>query len=68
MNGIWAALVAVATICLPAATGCTNLNHWEGPRYRDDPVVSDLRSPAGGNLRGGAELPSSPIAAGRQVN
>lgn len=27
------------------ASGCQGLNHWDGPHYRDDPVVSQIDSP-----------------------
>jgi hypothetical protein len=41
-SGARLAFPVVAALGLLANSGCTNLNHWDGPRYRDDPVVSEV--------------------------
>jgi len=34
-------MTCLAGLALLPGLGCSRLNLWEGPNYRDDPVVSD---------------------------
>ncbi len=38
-------LSGLAGLALLPGLGCSRLNLWEGPSYRDDPVVSDTGTP-----------------------
>lgn len=42
----WVRLLSLLTLAGISllASGCQGLNHWDGPHYRDDPVVSQIDS------------------------
>jgi len=40
-------LLSLGVLCTLAGGGCSRLNLWEGPNYRDDPVVSETTRESG---------------------
>jgi len=42
VRSLRAACLLVAGVVAPLASGCQRLNLWDGPHYRDDPVISQV--------------------------
>jgi hypothetical protein len=53
----------LGVICTMTGGGCSRLNLWEGPNYRDDPVVSENTQTGkpGENIQEGSSPAAQPV-------
>ena len=58
----------LAGLALTAGVGCSRLNLWEGPSYRDDPVVSDADTSTSTAPSSGSSHPSRREAHAEPLN